>query len=147
MTEDIAGGASRKAIFEALRQRDGGAHKRELCRITGLGWGTVGHHVYMLVRASALVTEVHGRQLWVFLPELGRGDRDWLVATRTPSRKRLLDYIHSSQPKTINALSDEMAMSRKVIRTHLQHLQRYGAVKPDEDYPPKYTTVEKRQRS
>jgi predicted transcriptional regulator len=137
------GDGSRRAILAALRERQGGSHKKELCRLTGRGWGTVGHHVYNLAKAGVVATEVHGRQLWVFLPELSQVERHWLVATRTPQRKRVLDYILTGQPKTINLLSDEMAMSRKVIRTHLQHLQRYGVVKSTDDYPPKYLHVHK----
>ena len=145
--DDLPGEESRKAIFRALRERNGGAHKRELCRLTGKGWGTISHHVYNLATTGQVVTEVHGRHYWVFLPELTQGQRHWLVATRTPTRKRLLDYLRAGPPKTINALSEEMAMSRKVIRNHLQHLQRYGAVEATEGYPPKYGLPERQQRT
>jgi predicted transcriptional regulator len=139
---DSAGDQSRQAILQALNQRGGGTHKRELCRLTGRGWGTIGYHVYVLARQGMIMTEVHGRQLWVFSAGLSRGDRDWLVATRTPERRRLLDFIRRQPPMTINALSSEMELSKKVIRTHLQHLQRYGAVKDTGDYPPKYVPVQ-----
>ena len=132
--------------MRALETSGGGAHKKELCRVTGKGWGTIGHHVYMMAKANAVVTEPHGRHLWVFLPELTRGQRDWLVATRTPQRQKLLEILRLRPPTTINALSDEMAVSRKVIRTHLQHLQRYGAVEATDGYPPKYAHVERKTR-
>jgi len=139
------GAETRRAILDALARRNGGAHKRELCRMTGRGWGTISHHVYTLAKANLVATEVHGRQLWVFLPEVRRGQRDWLVVTGTPQRRRLLEVLRRRPPATINALSDEMEVSRKVIRTHLQNLQRYGAVEATDEYPPKYLHVDRKK--
>lgn len=139
---DGAGEQSRQAILEAIGQRGGGAHKRELCRLTGRGWGTVGHHVYVLARAGLVVTEVHGRQLWVFLPGVPRTRRDWLVAMQAPQRLRLLELLRGRPAATIHVLSEEMELSRKAIRTHLSHLQRVGAVRPTGDSPPAYLPAE-----
>jgi predicted transcriptional regulator len=137
-----AGDQSRQAILEAIAGRGGGAHKRELCRLTGRGWGTVGHHVYVLARSGLVVTEVHGRQLWVFLPGVPRAHREWLVAMQAPQRLRLLELLRVRPKATINALSEEMDLSRKAIRTHLSHQQRVGAVRSTDDSPPAYVPAE-----
>lgn len=128
---------SRLAILGILEQRKG-VHKSELCRLTGKGWGTISHHVYVLVKNGQIVTEVHGRLLWVFLPETTAAERDWIVATGVPDRLRILDRIRGQQGATIEALSTEMAVSKKVIRTHLSHLRRVGAVSRSKNQPEKY---------
>lgn len=134
--------ASRSAILAIVRQRKG-VHKSEICRLTGKGWGTISHHVYVLIKAGQIITEVHGRLLWVFLPDIPKTERDWIVATHIPDRLRLLDRILGHRGATIEALSTEMAVSKKVIRTHLSHLRRIGAVSRSKDYPPKYEPAER----
>ena len=129
--------APRIAILAILQQRKG-VHKSELCRLTGKGWGTISHHVYVLIKAGQIITEVHGRLLWVFLPDVPKTERDWIVATHVPDRLRILDRILGQRGTTIEALSSEMAVSKKVIRTHLSHLRRVGAVSRSRDHPQKY---------
>lgn len=133
---------TRSAILDALEAR-GGAHKSELCRMTGRGWGTIGHHVYVMVRDGRVETEVHGRKLWVFRPTMTRAERDWLIATSNPQRNRLLDVIRGVKPSsTISELSQEMATSKKIVRTHLGHLRRAGAVGKLSGNPPRYVARE-----
>jgi predicted transcriptional regulator len=139
---DRESSTSRSAILAILRQRKG-VHKSELCRLTGKGWGTISHHVYVLIEAGQIITEVHGRQLWVFLPDIPETERDWIVATHVPDRLRILDRILGHRGATIEALSGEMAVSKKVIRTHLSHLRRIGAVSRSKDHPPKYEPADR----
>ena len=134
--------ATRAAILVVLKSKRG-VHKSELSRLTGRGWGTIGHHVYVLVRAGRIETEVHGRLLWVFLTEVPRSERDWLIATRAPQRRHLLDLIGLRKRSTIEALSSDLAVSKKVIRTHLGHLRRAGAVARIPGMPHEYEIARK----
>lgn len=130
-------GTTRGDILEILRQRRG-AHKSELCRLINRGWGTVGHHVYVMVQDGYVETEVHGRLLWVFLPGIPEAERDWIVATRVPERLRLLELLGLKRVASIESLSNELALSKKAIRTHLGHLRSAGAVKKVQNSPALY---------
>ena len=63
------------------------------------------------------------------------------VATGVPGRLRILGRIRGQQGATIEALSTEMAVSKKVIRTHLSHLRRIGAVSRSKNQPEEYEPV------
>ena len=136
---------TRGAILQAFREHKG-LHKSELCRCTGRGWGTIGHHVYVLVQRDQVLTEVHGRQLWVFLPNIPKLERDWIVATHVPERRKLLNRLLGRKGVTIESLSSEMELSKKTIRTHLSHLKRIGAVKRTQESPAMYEAKTKQER-
>lgn len=129
--------STRVTIMKLLTDRKG-LHKSELCRQTGKGWGTIGHHVYVLVQAGRIITEVHGRQLWVFLPDIPKAERDWIVTTHVPDRLRLYEKLLGRGGATIERLSSEMAVSKKTIRTHMSHLRRVGAVSRTANSPATY---------
>lgn len=123
-----------------------GLHKSALCRRIGKGWGTVSHHVNILRDEGAIFTETHGRKLWIFAPGLAHADREWIVATTPMERSKLLSLLGLKPKATVSTLSQQTLLSRKVIRTHMSHLTRVGAVDESEDYPPKYE-LKKRQPS
>lgn len=138
------GDRSRDQILAVVRQRRG-LHKSELSRIVGKGWGNVGHHLRILEEQGEIDTEVHGRLLWIFSKEADRQERDYLVATRTTAARRILEALGLRERATIRALSDELAVSKKVIRQHLSTLQRAQAVEKVEGHPPTFAPVHKKR--
>lgn len=138
------GDVTRSKILEALRSCRG-IHKSGLCRQIRIGWGNVGHHVNVLETQGQITTETRGRLLWLFLPGLSKAERDWIVATTPHQRNRILAVLGFRERASIRTLSEELAVSKKVIRTHLGHLESVGAIKQGEGYPPKFELVHKKR--
>lgn len=128
--------ATRLAILAALKEH-GGLNRTHLCRVVGRGWGTVGYHLNILERRGAVAVEHHGRQLWIFDPQTSLAERDRLVAVSHPQRRNLLDFLRR-RTSTVNELSDELDVSRKVIRSHLSHLVGAGMVRREIGPPHRY---------
>lgn len=132
------GDKSRQAILDIIRERRG-IHKSELMRQCGKGWGNVGHHIQKLENLGHIEMEIHGRLLWIFDRQVERKDRDCIIATHQSPARRILEALGlRPHPATIRALSDELAVSKKVIRLHLTTLQRAQAVNKVEGYPPAF---------
>lgn len=121
-----------------LVQSQGGLHKSELCRATGLGWGTICHHVQALEREQRIDIERHGRQTWAFSSKIDPEIRPLFVALTNGERRDLLSDLAHRSEVTITGLCDELTMSRKVVRTHLTHLVDAGAVERHGSRPHRY---------
>lgn len=128
---------TRAALLRAVRER-GGVHKSELKRLVGIGWGNLGHHLRVLERDRLVELEGRGRLTWVFDVALPRRERDLLVATRPSAARRLMEAIGMRDRVTVGSLSEELALSKKVIRRHLGALARAGAVEKSRDRPPSF---------
>lgn len=136
MTEG-AGGRTRDDIIAIVRER-GGLHKSDLQRVAARGWGTIGHHLRILEDAGCIETETHGRLLWIFDPALERQERDYTIATRPALARKILKAVGLRDRVTIRSLSEELALSRKVIRLHLSTLERAQAVRKVNGHPPTF---------
>jgi DNA-binding transcriptional ArsR family regulator len=130
-----------RAIIESLVAEHGGLHKSEICRRTGRGWGTVGHHLTVLERHGRVHLEPHGTMLWVFRPEIQDEDRQLLVTLSERGRAELLDELSKREVCTIRELSDALEESQKVIRTHVSHLMAVGAVQRTSGNPHLYSAI------
>lgn len=131
------GPATRDAILDAVRAR-GGLHKSELRRIVGIGWGNLGHHLQVLERQGLVQLEGRGRLVWVFDAAVPHGERDRLVATRPGVAQRLLAALGMRDRVTVGSLSQELDLSKKVIRRHLGELERAGVVQRRKGHPPSF---------
>ena len=139
------GEVSRHAILNVIRERRG-VHKSELMRRCGKGWGNVGHHLQVLEDLGEVHTETRGRLLWIFDKAVEKQERDYIVATHQTPARRILEALGlRPHPATIRALSDELAVSKKVIRLHLSTLQRAQAVKKVDGYPPAFEPAIRRR--
>lgn len=134
------GDLTRERLLALVRERRG-VHKSGLARLAGRGWGTMSHHIPFLIEDGHIETEVHGRLLWIFARDVPQRERELIIALRGSAAQRLLEALGMKQRATIRMLSDELAVSKKVIRTHLSHLQRAGAVEKTEGNPPTFATA------
>jgi DNA-binding transcriptional ArsR family regulator len=128
---------TRAAILAALSERRG-LHKSELRRLVGIGWGNLGHHLRVLEDEGLVQLEGRGRLTWVFAATVPRAERDLLVATRPSAARRLLEAIGVRDRVTVGSLSQELDLSKKVIRRHLGALARAGAVERSAGHPPSF---------
>lgn len=140
--ERLPGDKSRDRLLTIIREHRG-VHKSELCRLAGLGWGNVGHHVAVLKEQGHVQTETHGRLLWIFDAQVSARDRDMLVVLRPSPARRIMQALGLQPKATIRSLSDELAVSKKVIRHHLSVLKRVDAVEQLEENPPAYARAKK----
>lgn len=124
---DARSGRTRQLVLELL-ERHRGLHKSELCRLSGRGWGTVGHHVHALMRERLAEVEAHGRLTWVFLPRVARHERAWLVAAQVGSRRTILEALLGAPADTVSGLSRRTDLPAKAVRKHLHSLQHLGVV-------------------
>lgn len=139
-----SGVRTRDELLRIIREAKG-IHKSELRRQAGRGWGNVGHHLVVLEREGRVDLETHGRLVWIFDREIPRAERDLMVATRPSAARKILEILGMRQKATIRALSDELSVSKKVIRVHLSTLQRAQAVEKLAGRPPEFAPV-RRQR-
>lgn len=140
--EQPAGDRTREELLAVIREH-GGLHKSELCRKAGYGWGNVGHHVVVLVEQGLVETQKRGRLLWIFDRSVSAGDRDMIVALRPSPARRIMEALGLQPRATIRTLSDELAVSKKVIRHHLSILKRVDAVEQLEGNPPVFARAKK----
>lgn len=142
---DGPGDRSRASILAIIREHRG-LHKSELMRQCGMGWGNVGHHVQVLEDTGLVDTETRGRLLWIFARDVPAQERDYIAATRPRPAQKILEALGlRPHPATIRALSDEVGVSKKVIRIHLSILQRAQAVKKVDGYPPAFEPAARRR--
>lgn len=145
MTEEQpAGERTRERLLGIIREHRG-VHKSELCRLTGHGWGNVGHHVQVLERQGLIETETHGRLLWIFDRNVNQRDRAMTVALQPSPARRILQALGLQPKATIRSLSEELAVSRKVIRHHLSVLKRVEAVEEAEGRPPVFSPAARKR--
>ena len=143
MTDELPpGDRAREKLLAIIRQHRG-VHKSELCRLAGYGWGNVGHHVDVLKDQALIETQKRGRLLWIFDVKVSARDRDIIVALRPSPARRILQALGLQPQATIRTLSDELSVSKKVIRHHLAVLERVDEVEQLEGHPPAFARVKK----
>jgi predicted transcriptional regulator len=138
-----AGDRTRESIMAVLRERRG-VHKSELCRLVDKGWGGMGGHIRRLSKAEAIEVEEHAGFTWIFIAGLTPAEKEFIVATRPTTARRILEAIGLKERATIRTLSDELAVSKKVIRAHLSILERVNAIKKVDGHPPAFAPLQKK---
>ena len=104
-----------------------GIHKSEICRRTGLGWGTVGYHLHKL-RVDKYISTVRANGRLITIPrEIPHGDALTVHALRQPPTRSILRHLLEARQGTVG-LSNEFGMSRKVMRRHLSTLADAGLI-------------------
>lgn len=136
------GRTSRNQLLAIIRERRG-LHKSELMRLADKGWGNVGHHLTKLEEQGLIQTEVRGRLRWVFDRHVPAKERDLIVAMRPGPARRILEYLGLRERASVRTMSDELAVSKKVIRLHLNSLHRAEAVEKLPGHPPEFVTAVK----
>jgi predicted transcriptional regulator len=121
------GGTTRNEIIRIVN-RHGVIHKSELCREIGSGWGNIGHHLHFLERREIVETFRDESKLWVQVPKLTEFEQNLLRATAPADRWDIIMSLALGETDTIKELSRSLDKSQKVIRTHLGHLVKSGAI-------------------
>ena len=116
--------ATARRILEAVERRPG-ATLSDLRRATGLGWGTIYHHLARLQRAGHVTLEKRGRLRRAFpkgkdhVPPRDHHGR---------TRRRVAAAIVELGPVGVDALVKATGLSRRVVYHHAKRLIEAGLV-------------------
>lgn len=123
-------------LLLGLVQRSPGIHKSGLHRASGLGWGTLTHHLDVLLRHGRLKGVKRGKLLHLFPPDRRPEAELYLAALRDPMHQSILSRL--GEAARIQELSRELNVSRKVVRRHLTALGDLGLVERTAEYHPRF---------
>jgi predicted transcriptional regulator len=133
---------SARDLLLELVQRSPGIHKSELHRASGLGWGTVTHHLDVLLRHGRLKGVKRGKLLHLFPPDRRPEAELYLAALRDPMHQSILSRLGepaaAGDGAGIQELSRALNLSRKVVRRHLTALGDLGLVERTAEYRPRF---------
>lgn len=114
-------------ILQAI-QAEPGIHKSELCRRTGLGWGTVGFHIHKLC-AARKISALRANGRLILLPMDAPADATLAIkALRHAPARMILEQLTRERLGMMD-LSKEFGLSRKVMRRHLNSLADLGLIR------------------
>lgn len=116
--------ATARRILDAVDRRPGSTLS-ELRRATGLGWGTIYHHLARLQRAGLVTLEKQGRLRRAF--PRGKGEVP-PHHHHGRTRRRVAAAILASGPVTVEDLVAATGLSRRVVYHHAKRLIEAGLV-------------------
>ena len=122
---------TRARIKRAIRVYPG-ITKSELCRVTGLGWGTISHHVRRLAAGGEILAGRRGHRLFFYPPNLASRFMFQVRLLRQPTPARIIDALRE-RPRTAAALSADLSLARSTIRRYLLEMEAEGLVRPAPD--------------
>lgn len=128
---------ARRRLQQAI-QTHSGVTKAELCRLTGLSWGTVFHHIRSLVRLDQVRVVRTNRRVYIYGRDIHSDQFAALRLLRDETIGKILDQVRSRPGVGINALSRSLNVSRKTIRRHLGDLVDAHIVEKSPDYRPRF---------
>lgn len=126
--EHLASHPLRRDILEVVA-RNPGTNISELCARLGSRWGTVQHHLRLLVSAGLVQTVMQGRSRCLFRGQTP-ADQNYRIALLR--RKRLLELVKAvvREPGRIQReLARELGMTRKVLRRSVDLLVQAGLIR------------------
>jgi DNA-binding MarR family transcriptional regulator len=121
-----AGERSRQLLLRLIREHPG-IHPRLLCRASGLGWGTVNHHLGMLERMG-LVRIRPGRPSRVFAAEVPAAHERGLVRLHDATDLRILALLRHQPGADVPSLGRGLQVARRTLERHLAGLVQAGLV-------------------
>lgn len=122
-----SGDAARSLIMKVVAEKPG-VHKSELCRQVGLGWGTVSYHLRLLEKTRRLQTVTGTREVRVFPGNVPEARTKALAALQGESGHAVADMLADRPGSRQSDICRALGASRKLIRRHLEALQREGLV-------------------
>src|SRR5688500_5995596 len=123
--QDRDGPATRARIVETVAQHPG-ASKSEVCRLTGLSWGTVSHHLAVLAREGAVVSKPAGSAVRFRLPGVTSQQALIVRLLSGDIPLRLVEELAGRPGLRLRDLTLALGVSRKIIRRHLMTLEEAG---------------------
>ena len=139
--EDRNGPATRREILTTLRHQPG-LTKSQVCRALDLSWGTVSHHVRVLLGSGALIRRTLLGRSRLFLGSSAGEDLAFDQLARHPWMPRLLDQLAQQPGVGIQALARGLDLDRRIVRRHLDVLIASGLVAQTQDYRPQFYVIE-----
>jgi DNA-binding transcriptional ArsR family regulator len=131
---------TRRLILAAIESQPG-CTKAEICRTTGLSWGSVSHHIRRCTRLGHVRAIKTDRKVFLYLPTIHSDQMTMMRLLRNDVVQRLVSEVRGHPGTGINALSRSLDVSRKIIRRHLADLVYAGVMERSADYRPKFRVV------
>lgn len=119
-------------------RKNPGIHKSELCRITGLAWGTVGHHLRVLKKEDSIQVFHVGRVVHVTPSNVAELMQTHPALLAPDARKILHSLAQSKFDLGPTSIARDLDMTTKQVRKHLSSLQKSGLVEEDGAYHPRF---------
>lgn len=138
-TDSRDGPATRRRIMDTV-EAQGALHKSALMEETGLGWGTVTHHLRVLEDEGALQTLRHGRRTVVHAPGIPLEQVHWLMTLSRPETRGIVESLEREPGMDPRRLGEETGRSPRTVRRHLAHLEEVGMVHRDATDPARFET-------
>ena len=120
-----------RGTVRRLVQDDPGIHYMEVVRRSGLGNGTVQHHLQALVHDRELVAVRTAGHTCYFLADASDPAMVRLrTAVRAPTTRTLLGLL-ATQPRSLTTLAAAAGMPVSTVHYHVRKLANVGAVAPE----------------
>jgi predicted transcriptional regulator len=130
--------AKRGRVVEVVGQHHG-ITKAEICRLTGLSWGTVSHHVRQLHRLGELRLQPTDRRVYLFRSTVQTEQMTLMRLMRDETTQRIMDQVRANPGIGIQEVSRALSTSRKIIRRYMADLVDVEILSKTDDYRPKFT--------
>lgn len=131
------GQESRDAITNAVSCHPG-ATRSQLCRLTGLAWGSVAHHVDAMKARGELVAVRRGARELHFHPLTPAAHRHILAVLCDRLALRIVEKMRQTDSLGIQRLAGSLEESRKTVRRHLSILRDAQLLEESDDYRPRF---------
>lgn len=128
---------TRRMVWHTIRSRPG-VNKTELAHLTGLSWGSVGHHLHMLERDGVIRLVRVGRTVHATPTEFADRLRRTPILICPDARRVLGALLTQPFSRGTTDLGRLLGMTRKQARRHVYELVRAGLVEGDGSYHPSY---------
>jgi len=135
-------GKRTRASVKREIERHPGINKKELCEKLGVAWNTIRHHVNVLQRRGQVHVEDRGWEHELYPSELKVQERAWLRALHDDDSAMVLEAVMADPGIGVYQMSEELGLSRKIIRTHLTRLMEDGVVRRIGSARPRYKPLD-----
>lgn len=115
-----------------------GIHLSEIRDRLGLAWSTVDYHVRRLDRERLVIVKKESRELRVFPHGLPSTERAWIIALRDDNACRILRTVLERPDLGIASLSQDLDLSKKVIKHHLNNFVDSGLLRREGEFRPRF---------
>ena len=131
----------RDRVLRAIEECQG-ITKAEICRKSGLSWGTVSHHVRQLTRAGAIRFQATDRRIYLFGADVASSQMTLMRLMRDETTQRILDHVRVHPRTGIQDLSRALRLSRHTVRRYMSDLVDAHVLLRTDDYRPKFSVSE-----
>jgi predicted transcriptional regulator len=129
---------TRELVLSAIGTNPG-ITKAELCRLTGLGWGTVYHHVRHLMRNADVRAQGTRRRVYLYTSSVHSEQLHLMRLMRDEAYGSIIGELQRNPGSSLADLGRNLDFTRKMIRRFMADLHSVGVVAKTEEYHPKYS--------